>query len=120
MDRLSSFVLANRRKIFLFWFLVFVAGIFASGAVSKRLSYDFSLPGQSGYETEQKVIKAYGGANAKGGYNPVVGGPAGQTVEGSAAEVKAVYDSLRAIPTLRVVDYSVTKDKRFVTSDGRT
>jgi RND superfamily putative drug exporter len=120
MDRLSSFVLAHRRKIFVFWFLVFVAGIFASGAVSKRLSYDFSLPGQSGYETEQKVIKAYGGANAQAAYIPVVTVGAGQTVSGSAADVKAVYDSLRAIPTLRVVDYSLTRDKGFITSDGRT
>jgi putative drug exporter of the RND superfamily len=120
MDRLSSFVLTHRRKIFGFWFVVFVAGIFASGAVSKRLSYDFSLPGQSGYETEQKIIKAYGGANAQAAYVPVVTVPSGQTVAGSAADVKAVFDALRAIPTLRVVDYSISQDKGLVTSDGRT
>jgi putative drug exporter of the RND superfamily len=120
MDRLSSFVLTHRRKIFAFWFVVFVAGIFASGAVSKRLSYDFSLPGQSGYETEQKLIKAYDGANAQAAYVPVVTVASGQTVAGSAADVKAVFDSLRAIPSLRVVDYSMTQDKGMVTSDGRT
>ncbi|MDX6253983.1 MAG: putative drug exporter of the superfamily [Frankiales bacterium] len=120
MDRLSSFVLTHRRKIFGFWFVVFVAGIFASGAVSKRLSYDFSLPGQSGYETEQKLIKAYGGANAQTAYVPVVTVPSGQTVAGSAADIKAVFDSLRAIPSLRVVDYSLSQDKGLVTSDGRT
>jgi RND superfamily putative drug exporter len=120
MDRLSSFVLTHRRKIFAFWFLVFVAGFFASGAVSKRLSYDFSLPGQSGYETEQKLIKAYDGANAQAAYVPVVTVASGQTVAGSAADVKAVFDSLRAIPSLRVVDYSLTQDKGMVTSDGRT
>jgi RND superfamily putative drug exporter len=120
MDRLSSFVLTHRRKIFAFWFLVFVAGFFASGAVSKRLSYDFSLPGQSGYETEQKLIKAYDGANAQAAYVPVVTVASGQTVAGSAADVKAVFDSLRAIPSLRVVDYSLTQDKGMVTSDGRS
>ena len=120
MDRLSSFVLTHRRWIFGFWLLVFIAGIPASGAVSKRLSYDFSLPGQSGYETEQKVIKAYGGANAQAAYVPVVTAAAGQTVAGSAADIKAVFDSLRAIPTLRVVDYSISHDKGLVTADGRT
>ena len=120
MDRLSSFVLAHRRWVFAFWLVAFLAGGVASGQVSKRLSYDFSLPGQSGYQTEQKLIKAYGGANAEVAYVPVVTVPAGATVVGSAADVQAVYDSLRQIPALRVVDYSTTKDKGFLTSDGRT
>ena len=80
MDRLSSFVLAHRRWVFAFWLVAFLAGGVASGQVSKRLSYDFSLPGQSGYQTEQKLIKAYGGANAEVAYVPVVTVPAGATV----------------------------------------
>ena len=51
---------------------------------------------------------------------PVVTVPAGKTVAGSAADIKAVYDSLRAIPTLRVVDYSTDSDPSFITTDGRT
>ena len=64
MDRLSSFVLAHRRWIFAFWVVTFVAGIAAAGAVPNRLSYDFSLPGQQGYETEQKIIASYEGVSA--------------------------------------------------------
>jgi RND superfamily putative drug exporter len=120
MDRLSSFVLAHRRSIFVFWLVAFLAGGVAAGQVSKRLSYDFSLPGQSGYETAQKLIKAYDGANDYAAYVPVVTVPAGKTVAGSAADVKAVYDSLRQIPKLRVIDYSTTQDKGLITSDGRT
>ncbi len=120
MERLSSFVLAHRRWIFAFWVVMFVAGIAASGAVPNKLSYDFSLPGQQGYETEQKIIASYEGANAQAAYIPVVTVPKGQTVAGSAAEVQAVYDALRKIPSVRVVDYSQTKDKGFITSDGRT
>ena len=115
MERLSSFVLAHRRWIFAFWIVMFVAGIAAAGAVPNRLSYDFSLPGQQGYETEKKIIASYDGANAQAAYIPVVTVPEGQTVTGSAAEVQAVYDALRKIPTLRVVDYSQTKDKGFIT-----
>ena len=120
MKRLSSFVLGHRRWIFAFWVVAFVAGIAAAGAVPNRLSYDFSLPGQQGYETEQKIIASYQGANAQAAYIPVVTVPAGQTIAGSAADVRAVYDALRKIPTVRVVDYSQTQDKGFVTSDGRT
>src|SRR3954449_11269874 len=120
MDRLSSFVLTHRRWIFLFWLVMFVAGMVASSKVTDRLSYDFSLPGQQGYETEKKIIESYDGANAQVAYIPVVTVPEGKTVTGSAAEVQAVYDALRKIPTLRVVDYSQTKDKGFITDDGRT
>ena len=42
------------------------------GAVPNRLSYDFSLPGQQGYETEQKIIASYQGANAQAAYIPVL------------------------------------------------
>ncbi len=120
MERLSSFVLAHRRWVFAFWVVMFLAGIAAAGAVPNRLSYDFSLPGQQGYETEQKIIASYHGANAQAAYIPVVTVPQGQTITGSAADVQAVYDAPRKIPTLRVVDYSQTKDKGFITSDGRT
>jgi len=120
MDRLSSFVLARRRWIFGFWLVMFIAGVVASGQVSKRLSYDFSLPGQSGYETAKKLIHSYHGATEEAAYVPVVTVPAGKTVAGSATDVKAVFDAIRAIPDVRVVDYSVTQDKGLVTSDGRT
>ena len=85
MERLSSFVLAHRRWVFAFWVVMFVAGIAAAGAVPNRLSYDFSLPGQQGYETEQKIIASYQGANAQAAYVPVVTVPQGQTITGSAA-----------------------------------
>ena len=120
MKWLSTFALAHRRWIFAFWVVTFVAGIAAAGAVSTRLSYDFSLPGQQGYETEQKIIASYQGANAQAAYVPVVTVPQGETVAGSATDVRAVFDALRKIPTVRVVDYSQTQDKGFITSDGRT
>ena len=87
MDRISSFVLAHRRWVFGFWLVMFVAGIAAAGAVPNRLSYDFALPGQQGYETEQKIIASYQGANAQAAYIPVVTVPQGQTITGSAASI---------------------------------
>ena len=48
MDRLSNFVLAHRRWVFVFWLGMFLVGMVAAGRVPDRLSYNFALPGQRG------------------------------------------------------------------------
>jgi RND superfamily putative drug exporter len=53
--RLARFVLAHRRLVVLVWVLLLPAGIYGAAHISKRLSTDFSLPGQPGYETAQKI-----------------------------------------------------------------
>ena len=55
---LSRWVLAHRRLVIVVWLIVFIAGAAGSGSVSKRLSFDFSLPGQPGYETAKKIAQA--------------------------------------------------------------
>ena len=68
-----------------------LAGGLGASQVSKRLSFDFSLPGQPGYETAAKVDRLYG----NGGNGPssvaVVTLPAGQTVAGDAAPVGRAF-----------------------------
>src|ERR1700739_3814101 len=58
--RLAHAVLAHRRLVVAMWAIVFLAGAIGAGQVSKRLSFDFSLPGQPGYETAQKMAHLYG------------------------------------------------------------
>src|SRR5256885_4568886 len=57
---LTAFVLRHRRPIIGFWLIMIIAGGAAAGQVSQRLSPDFSLPGQPGYETAQKILHNYG------------------------------------------------------------
>ncbi len=75
--RLARFVLAHRRVVAVGWLVVFLAGAVGASHVSKRLAIDFSLPGQPGYETAQKIDRTYG----NGGITPpaivVVTVPAG-------------------------------------------
>ncbi len=119
MDRLTRFVTRHRRWVFAFWLAVFLAGGATAGKLGDRLSFDFSLPGQEGYETELKLAEAYGTA-ASPAYIPTFTVPAGETVEQRRSDVAAVTDQLRKIPGIRVLDYPSTGDDGFLTDDGRS
>ena len=101
MERLASFVLRHRKVVVLAWVLVFLAGGVAAGRVADRLTFDFSLPGQPGYETEVEVAELYG-TSTFDTYVPVLTVPEGTTVEEQSAQVAAVFDAVRsAVPGVR-------------------
>jgi len=56
MVRLAEFVLHHRKRVMLFWLVMFLVGGFAASKVPDRLTVDFSLPGQPGYETEKQLL----------------------------------------------------------------
>ncbi len=119
--RLARFVLAHRRLVIVGWLVVLAAGAAGASHVSGRLQLDFSLPGQPGYETAQKIVRTYG----NGGIIPpaiaVVTVPAGQTVRGEQARIAAAFQRVRAsMPYVRVVDFASTGDTRLIASNGRT
>ncbi|MGA3220264.1 MAG: MMPL family transporter [Acidimicrobiales bacterium] len=121
LGRVALAVLAHRRLVLACWMVVLVLGGAAAGAVSNRLSVDFSLPGQPGYETSVKILSIY----HNGGENPpsvaVVTVPPDQDVLADQARIDVAFAGLRrAEPSLRVVDYGVTHDRAFVTADGRS
>ncbi|HEV7466159.1 MAG TPA: MMPL family transporter, partial [Candidatus Dormibacteraeota bacterium] len=121
MTRLAGFVLHHRKRVMAAWGVIFIAGMVASGAVSNRLSFDFSLPGQPGYETARQTIAAFGNGGDQAPAIEVVTVPAGHTVAGDGSTIAAAFDAARrARPDVRVVDYASTGDQRFVTSDGRS
>jgi RND superfamily putative drug exporter len=120
MTSLTGFVVRHRRWVIGFWLLVLIAGGAAAGKVPQRLSTDFSLPGQPGYETAQQMTRLYG----NGGQAPsvlTVTVPAGETVRADQDQVAAAFSKLRhAEPGLRIVDYGDTHDPAFITADDRT
>ena len=87
MVRLAEFVLRHRKLVMLFWLVMFLVGGVAAGKTSERLTIDFSLPGQPGYETEKQILDIYN----NGGSNPptiaVVTVPEGSTVEDHLDEI---------------------------------
>ncbi|MFZ0668653.1 MAG: MMPL family transporter [Acidimicrobiales bacterium] len=119
LGRLAALVLRHRRIVMGIWLVLLVLGGTAAGQVSKRLSFDFSLPGQPGYETASKIIGIWG----NGGDQPpsilVVTAPAGQTISGDSAAVGSAFaGAARSEPSLRVVDYATTGDRAFFTNNG--
>jgi RND superfamily putative drug exporter len=114
-------VLRHRAWVIVFWLISMIAGGYAAGQVPDRLSFDFSLPGQEGYQTEVKLAEAYNVA-AYAGYIPVFTALDGTPITEHKDDVKAVADKLRAIPNsgIQVLDYASTDNPKFVTDDGKS
>jgi len=120
VERFTELVLRHRRAVVLAWLILLVAGGAAASRLSDRLTFDFSLPGQPGYQTEQQLLATYG-TSSDDTLVPVLTVAPGQTVQARAADVAAVFDTVRArLPQLRVVDLASTGDAAFVSADGRS
>jgi RND superfamily putative drug exporter len=121
MRRWAEFVLAHRKLVVLFWIVVAFVGGSVSGQVAKKVTFDFSLPGQPGSNAAKQINQLF----ASGGYNAPyllsVTLPAGQTVAGQQDAVAATFNAVQTkVPQVRVVDQANTGDPAFTTSDGRT
>ncbi len=120
LGRLAGFVLAHRKAVIVFWTLAFLAGGTAAGHVSTRLTADFSLPGQPGYETGLAILHTYGNGGETSPDILVVTVPPGESVAGDRQAIGSAFDALRqSQPELRVIDQAVTGDSRFVTKEAR-
>ncbi|MGH3751782.1 MAG: MMPL family transporter [Pseudonocardiaceae bacterium] len=119
MERFAEVVLRHRLAVTLLWLVLLVGGFVAVGQLNDRLSFDFSLPGQPGYETEEQLVATYGVSSADT-LIPVLTVPEGETVQDRRADVAAVFDTVREqLPQLRVVDLASTGNTKFVFDDGR-
>jgi putative drug exporter of the RND superfamily len=121
LARLAGVVLRHRRVVVVCWLVLLVAGGLGAGRVSKRLTFDFSLPGQAGYETAKQIERIYGNGGSQPPSILVVTAPDGQSVGGDRQTIGAAFQQLRSQePRLRIVDYAASHDPRLVTADGRT
>jgi RND superfamily putative drug exporter len=118
---LARFVLRHRLWVALFWVAALLAGGATSSKTVSRLTVDFSLPGQPGYETEKAIVSTYGNGPDEGSALINVTVPAGSTVAEQQAKVDGVFAAVaNGLPLFRVISTHNTHDPRFVTKDGRT
>ncbi|HVT64603.1 MAG TPA: MMPL family transporter [Mycobacteriales bacterium] len=120
--RLAAFVLHHRKSVMAGWFVIFLAGGAAAGKVQDRLSVDFSLPGQPGWETAKQLSHLYGPNGTTGITSiAVMQAPEGTTAAGQSADIGKVGPAIdKLVPGTRVIDYANTHDARFIGKDGRT
>jgi len=119
VERFARLVLHHRRLVAAVWVVLFVAGGLAAGPVSKRLSFDFSLPGQPGYTAERQLIDTFG-TSAADTLVPVLTVAGGGPIGPRSADAAKVFAAVRTqLPQLRVVDLGSTGDQRFISDDGR-
>src|SRR3954462_5904892 len=65
MTTLANFVLRRRGWIVVAWVVLTIVGAYSANAVSKRWLEQFSIPGYSAYEANQRTLNEFGtGAQA--------------------------------------------------------
>jgi RND superfamily putative drug exporter len=114
---LAHLVLRRRRAIVLLWIGLTLVGAYSASAVSKRWLEQFSIPGYSAYEANQRTLKTFGtGENA-----PLV------AVFHSNGDVTKVTGIRRAIsaaakqnPGSRVSSFFSTGSDAYVSRDRHT
>ncbi|MFT4081368.1 MAG: MMPL family transporter [Nocardioides sp.] len=111
---MARLVVARPWWVIAIWLLLAVAGALGASRVTSKLTHDFGLPGQAGYEANQAIVSQFdsGGNNA-----PVLVMVHGTTVSAPMAEaVTAVVR--QATPGARIAAYPDQPQLR--SRDGRT
>ena len=117
MERLARVILRRRLLVVGIWIALTVFGVFATSQVSKRWLEQFSIPGYSAYEANQRALKVFG----SGAQPPLV---AVFTAKGDVTKVTgiqgAVDAAVAANPGSRSASYFSTGSRTYVSRDGHT
>jgi putative drug exporter of the RND superfamily len=117
LAQLARGIMRHRRLVAGVWIVLTIFGAFSASEVSKRWLEQFSIPGYSAYEANQRTLKIFGtGAQAP---NIAV-----LTVEGdvtkSAAARETVARVAKEFPTFRTASYFTTGSLGYVSRDRHT
>src|SRR5918911_1145862 len=117
MTGLAHFVLRRRRAIVVAWILLTLLGAYSANAVSKRWLEQFSIPGYSAYEANQRTLKTFGtGENA-----PLVAVfRANGDVTNQRGVAAAISAAAKENPGSRVSSYFSTGSNAYVSKDRST
>src|SRR5918995_2015076 len=115
MERLADYVVHHRRIVIGVWILLTAFGAFSAGQVADRWLEDFSIPGASGYEANQRALDKLGNGEL---YPYVI---ALRADEGDVTKVPGVEEAIAktaaANPGARVSSYFNTGDDVYVSDD---
>ncbi|WP_433718830.1 MMPL family transporter [Actinoplanes sp. CA-051413] len=110
MNALSRFVVAHRWWVLVSWLLLAAVGGFAAPKATAALSYDFSLPGQDGYETNKVITERFGSG---GDFSPIL-----LVIADPGDPAPVVQAATAAVPGARIL--SPADEPALRAPDGRT
>ncbi len=117
LERLARFVMHHRRLVIGAWIALTLFGAFAAKQVSKRWLEEFSIPGHSAYEANQRTLRTFG----TGEQPPqVVVFHATGDVTRTAGLGQAVAKVAAQFPDFRVSSYFSTGSRAYVSRDAHT
>lgn len=116
MSRLAAAVVRRRWWVIGAWLLLAVAGGIAAPQATSALSYDFGLPGQPGYETNQRLAAEFGNGGANAPVLLVVGD--GRSPVSAAQGERVAAAAAEALPGARIASFADERD--LLARDGRT
>jgi putative drug exporter of the RND superfamily len=117
MTALARLVLGHKRAIVLIWLALTLLGAWSANAVSSRWLEQFSIPGYSAYEANQRTLKTFGtGENA-----PLVAVFQSKGDVTKASGIKqAIAATAKQNPGSRVSSYFSTGSNAYVSRDRHT
>jgi RND superfamily putative drug exporter len=117
LERLAHVIVRRRWWVIGVWIVLTMVGAYSAGQLSKRWFQSFSIPGYSGYETNQKTLELFG----SGEFPPMV------AVFHSSGDItrvaglqKAVADAQSLLPGSRMSSFWTTGNRAYISKDGHT
>jgi RND superfamily putative drug exporter len=92
-------------------------------SATNALTQGFSLPGKPGFEANRAILHEYGNGGENPPVVPVITLPTGTTVDrsGVMTQLATILSCVRQrVPHVRIVSYVSTRNRLFVSADGRT
>ena len=116
-ERLGHFVVRRRRRVIAAWVLLVIFGVFGAGQVGNRWQENFSIPGYSAYEANQRALKTFG----TGALYPLV---AVFHSKGDVIKEPGIRNPISAAvnehPRARFSSYFSTGSQSYVSADHHT
>lgn len=123
MSTISRWILSHKLLVVLFWAVVTAASFASVSSAVNALSFQISVPGREGFETNQAILRTYGSGGNDAPLVPVITLPPGASVTQPRikAQLAAAFGAVaRAVPGSRIASYPSTGNPGFVSHDGRT
>jgi RND superfamily putative drug exporter len=114
LAQLARFVMRHRRLVVGVWIVLTIFGAFAAGQVSKRWLEQFSIPGFSAYEANQRTLHTFGSGEQAPNIAVI-------RVKGDVTKSAPARETLARVshefPTFRTSSYFTTGSLAYVSHD---